>query len=129
MRFLFLIAVIISINCDNLGMYVNKVMILGHSFVRRLQNDLSNNFDIRAASDFNINSCSVRLFGNRGRTVQKIRQFDFQNVVRFGPDVIILEVGTNDLKNHRPETVGSDIDELIKQLREKTSARVIGVCN
>ena len=33
---------------------VPKALILGHSFVRRLKNDLDSGFDPRAASDFNL---------------------------------------------------------------------------
>ena len=44
------------------------------------------------------------------------------------PDVIILEIGTNDLAANRPEVVGSEIDDLVQLLLQSYSVRVIGVC-
>ena len=95
---------------------VPKVMILGHSFVRRLSCDLDQQFDDRAKRNFDLNHVNVRLFGVGGRTVKKIKDFDLGVVFRFAPDVVILEIGTNDLCNISAEVVGSEIDELVKQL-------------
>ena len=44
------------------------------------------------------------------------------------PDVIILEIGTNDLAANRPDVVGSEIDDLVQLLLQSYSVRVIGVC-
>ena len=103
-------------------------MILGHSFVRRLSSDLEQHFDDRAKSNFDLEDVKVCLFGVGRRTVNKIIQFDVPNVSRFGPDVVILEIGTNDLCNEPPETVGSQIDELVELLLNHLSVRVVGVC-
>ena len=67
-------------------------------------------------------------FGVGGRTVNKIKQCDLANVSRFAPDVVILEIGTNDLCNDPPETVRSQIDELVELLLNHFSVRVVGVC-
>ena len=107
---------------------VPKAMILGHSFVRRLRGDLEQHFDDRAKSTFDLKDVQVRLFGVGGRTVNKIKQFDLANVSRFAPDVVILEIGTNDLCNEPPETVGSQIDELVELLLNHFPVRVVGVC-
>ena len=111
-----------------MALCVPKVMILGHSFVRRLRGDLENHFDDRAKSNFDLEDVKVRLFGVCGRRVKKIKQFDVANVSRFAPDVVILEIGTNDLCNEPPETVGSQIDELVELLLNHFSVRVVGVC-
>ena len=81
---------------------VPKAMILGYSFVRRLRGDLEQHFNDRAKSTFNLKDVKVRLFGVGGRTVNKIKQYDLANVSRFAPDVVILEIGTNDLCNEPP---------------------------
>ena len=78
-----------------MALCVPKVMILGHSFVRRLSGDLENHFDDHAKSNFDLEDVKVRLFGVGGRTVEKIKHFDVANVSRFAPDVVILEIGTN----------------------------------
>ena len=112
-----------------MALCVPKVMILGHFFVRRLSGDLENHFDDRAKSNFDLEDVKVRLFGVGGRTVEKIKQFDVANVSRFTPDIVILEIGTNDLCNAPPpETVGSQIDELVELLLNHFSVRVVGVC-
>jgi len=107
---------------------VPKVMILGHSFVRRLQNDLDRNFDSRAQRDFNLEGTKVRLFGVGGRTVEKVKKLDLSSVARYTPDVVILEIGTNDLTTKPPQSVGSEIDDLANLLLSKYSIRVVCVC-
>ena len=111
-----------------MALCVPKVMILGHSFVRRLSCDLDQQFDDRAKRNFDLNHVNVRLFGVGGRTVKKIKDFDLSVVLRFAPDVVILEIGTNDLCNISAEVVGSEIDDLVKQLLSDFSVRVVGVC-
>ena len=44
------------------------------------------------------------------------------------PQVVILELGTNDLARLRPEVTGSEIEELVRLLLDTFSVRVIGVC-
>ena len=48
---------------SKMALCVPKVMILGHSFVRRLSGDSENHFDDRAKSNFNLEDVKVRLFG------------------------------------------------------------------
>jgi hypothetical protein len=57
-----------------------KVLVFGHSFVKRLHRDLHSNFDIRAALSFNIQRASVKLHGIGGRTVDKLIAFDLDKV-------------------------------------------------
>lgn len=92
-----------------------KVLILGHSFVKRLQSDLKTTFDARAVSNFE-GTATVNLFGVGGRTVEKLRRYDLHVVRRLAPDVVILEVGTNDIPDVRLEVVGSSIEELVSSL-------------
>ena len=105
------------------------VLILGHSFVRRLSSDLSSNFDARAAEHFHLlGNASIHLHGVGGRTVKTLCRYDFGAVSNIKPDIIILEIGTNDLVANRPEVVGSEIDDLVQLLLQFYSVRVIGVC-
>ena len=105
------------------------VLILGHSFVRRLSSDLSSNFDARASEHFDhVGNAVIHLHSVGGRTVEKLRLYDLGVVSARRPDIIILEIGTNDLVNDRPEVVGSDIDDLVQLLLASYSVRVIGVC-
>ena len=81
------------------------ILILGHSFVRRLKEDLQSNFDSRADESFNLSDDAiVYMHGAGGRTVKKLRKNDLGAVSSLKPSVIILEIGTNDL------VVGSEFD-------------------
>ena len=108
---------------------VPTVLILGHSFVRRMQDDLSSRFHPRTDPNFNLSDATVCFHGVGGRTVRKLRTYDLHVVRRLKPDVIILELGTNDLTNLSPEVVGSEIEELVSLLLETFSVRVICVCH
>ena len=105
-------------------------LILGHSFVRRLQRDLLNHFDPRADLSFNLEgTAAVNFHGVGGRTVSKIRDLDLPAVERMAPDVVILEIGTNDLTDKGPEVVGSAIDDLVRLLVGSYAIRVVCVCH
>lgn len=96
---------------------VPKVLILGHSFVKRLQSDLKAPFDALADSNFHLEgTATVHLFGVGSRTVEKLRRYDLHVVRHLAPDVVILEVGTNDLSDISTEVVGSSIEELVRSL-------------
>ena len=105
------------------------VLILGHSSVRRLSSDLRSNFDARAAKHFNLlGDAVIHLHGVGGRTLKKFRLFVLGVVSALKLDVIILEIGANDLVADHPEVVGSEINDLVQLLLQSSSARVIGVC-
>ena len=108
---------------------VPSILILGHSFVRRLRDDLDAHFDARAASNFHLpESGYITLLGTGGRTVEKVVKYDLQSVHKYKPDIVILELGTNDLSTHASEVVGSKIDDLVHALRHTYNVRVVGVC-
>ena len=62
-----------------------------------------------------------------GRTIKTLRRYDLGAVSALKPDVIILEIGTNDLVANRPEVVGSEIYDAVQLLQQSYSVRVIGV--
>ena len=99
---------------------VPNALILGHSFVRRLKRDLELGFDSRAASDFNLRgtcTASVHLHGVGGRTVQTLEENDLYVVRDLAPDIVVLEIGTNDLSHALPQNLGSQIEEFVRLLR------------
>ena len=109
---------------------VPSVLILGHSFVKRLKRDLRSHFDPRADGNFKLGgTASVHLHGVGGRTVAKLRSFDLHVVERIAPDVVILEIGTNDLVDLRPEVVGSEIENLVRLLLGHYKVRIVCVCH
>ena len=105
------------------------VLILGHSFVRRLKEDLQSNFDVRADKNFGLaGDAIIHMHGVGGRTVKKLRDHDLGVISSWKPHAVILEIGTNDLADLGPEVVGSEIEELTKVLLGSFSVKVIGVC-
>ena len=75
------------------------VLILGHSFIRRLHelvrlptNALREDFDIA-------NPMNLRWHGVGGRTVAKVIRYDLEIVRQFSPDIVILQLGTNDISD------------------------------
>ena len=108
---------------------IPKALILGYSFVRRLKCDLRAHFDERATPDCGLQGTAiVRMHGVGGRTVQKVIAFDLRVLRDFSPDVVLLELGTNDLASGAPEVVGSQIEELIQLLKTEYSVRLVIWC-
>ena len=71
---------------------VPKVPILGHSFVRRLINDL------RALYNFAMDgTAEVHIHRVGGRTVKKYEMYDLGFFSRLSPVILILVIGTYDL--------------------------------
>ena len=106
-----------------------KVLILGHSFVKRLKLDLDAGFDERAQRNFKLsNSVTVDLHGVGGRTVSAVKRNDLHLLASICPDILILEIGTNDLSGAKPEVIGSSIHELVLRIRAEFHVRVVGVC-
>ena len=104
------------------------VLTLGHSFVRRLSLDVRSNFDARVAEHFHLlGDASIHLHGVGGRSVKTLHRYDFGSVSALKPDVIIFEMGTNDLVANRPDVTGSEIGDLVQLLLQSYSVRVIGV--
>ena len=109
---------------------IPRVLILGHSFVRRLRTDLLARFDERAAINFNLQgTADIYLYGAGGRTVPKLRKFDLGVVSKISPSIVILEIGTNDLANTPPEVVGSEIEDLVHLLISQDLVHVVVLCH
>ncbi|KAJ7394561.1 hypothetical protein OS493_000377 [Desmophyllum pertusum] len=108
-----------------------KVMVVGHSFVHRLHSFLRRGKDSHFEQDLGLgHTCALRFFGTGGRTVPKTCLFDCETIKSFNPDVVILELGSNDLtaEDARPETVGSALADLVIHLFEVMNTSKIFVC-
>ena len=111
------------------GTDIPRVLILGHSFVRRLRSDLHARFDERAAKNFDLQgTAEIFMHGVGDRTVPKLRKMDMGVITRISPDIVILDIGTNDLALAPPEVVGSDIEELVRSLVAEYSVRAVVLC-
>ena len=105
---------------------VPSVLILGHLFVKHLKRVLRSHFDSRADGNFKLRgTVSVHLHDVGGRTVAKLRSSDLYVVERIVPDVLIVEIGTNDLVDTSPEVVGSELENLARLLLEHYKVRIV----
>ena len=59
---------------------------------------------------------TVEWHGVGGRTIAKVRQFDLGELIRFRPDIVFRQIGTNDLAQGgmSPLTVGLAIEEFVR---------------
>ena len=74
------------------------VLILGHSFICRVHDFLRRNFNTHIAKKLSLDGdLLTRWHGIGGRTVSKTREYDLGVVKEFAPNVVIMQLGTNDL--------------------------------
>mgnify|MGYP002259979902 FL=1 len=106
-----------------------RVLILGHWFIRRLRD-----FIVENARNYHLNlyltdSITVEWHGVGARTIAKVRQFDLGEVIRFGSDIVFLQIGTNDLaqRGMSPLTVGSAIEGFVRIFYDEYWVRLICV--
>ena len=60
--------------------------------------------------------------------IRTLQSPDLHVVERIAPDVLILEIGTNDLVDTSPEVVGSEIENLVRLLLGHYKVRIVCVC-
>ena len=94
------------------------VLIVAHSFIRRLQEFITRSHNNEYTTKLGISTPDFicKWHGVGGRTIAKVLKYDLSVVKEFGPDVIILLLGTNDLVNSSPLTVGSSLKHLVTLL-------------
>lgn len=103
-----------------------RVLILGHSFIRRLKDFIHRNSQL--SEDFHIPHVILKWHGIGGRTIRKVIRYDLRVVREYKPNIVILQLGTNDLTTLHATTVGSEIDELVRLLYEKYDVKLVCVC-
>ena len=73
-----------------------RVLILGHCFICRLREFLASHVSLN--TNFLITEdCKIKWHGTGGRTVSKARAFALGVVESFRPDIVILQLGSNDV--------------------------------
>ena len=105
-----------------------RVLVLGDSFIRRLRLFLS-----RDSHHFSVDlKLSHRAFikwhGVGGRTVSKTLHLDLNVIESFQPEIIIMQLGSNDLTDSDPLHVGSAIEDFVRLLHDTYGVKVVYVC-
>ena len=92
-----------------------RVLILGHSFIRRLKDFIASHPDLNA-NFFIAEACEIKWHGVGGRTIAKARAFDLPMVESFLPQIVILQLESNDLVHADPLSIASAIEDLVTLL-------------
>ena len=104
----------------------HRVLIFGPSFVRRLAAFVQKKRHMHAFTSLS-DIADIHFHGVGGRTIGKFRKFDLEVVRQIAPKIIILELGSNDLVKLAPETVGSELENLVRDLHDLHSVEVVVV--
>ena len=104
----------------------HRVLIIGHSFVHRLAAFVQKKRHLHAFITLS-DIADIHFHGVGGRTIEKFRKFDFTVVRQIAPKIIILELGSNDLVKVAPETVGSELEKLVRDLHDVYSVEFVVV--
>lgn len=108
----------------------NKVLILGHSIVRRFQQFLTSDADVRYCEDLGLRE-NHRIFyrGVGGRTISGILREDASFIEKVKPHNIILIVGGNDVRRATsPEELAANLESLVSVLHYRFGVSRIHVC-
>lgn len=94
-----------------------KILILGHSFTTRFRKHIRDNLDTLSYSlNMDPRDIMVTYSGRPGGTVQVVgdAQLEEAHIREFSPDVVILQIGSNDLcrANKSPVSVCEEIRRL-----------------
>ena len=104
-----------------------RVFILGHSFIRRLRDQITSSQDRGYNAKFAILTPEF-ICKWHGRAIAKVVKYDLSVVKDFGPDIIILQLGSNDLVDSSALTVGSHLEDLVVLLHDHYKVDLICVC-
>ena len=109
-------------------MALPRVLVLGDSFIRRLRQ-----FVLGSPQYFSVNChlthlAVIKWHGIGGCTVTKTVQHDLHVIKSFKPDIIIIQLGSNDLTSKTALHVGSSIDYFVRLLHYLYYVKVIYVC-
>ena len=104
-----------------------RILILGYSFIRRLAGFLQKTGHEHLMAKLS-SLGSISFHGVGGRTIAKVRKFDFSIIRRLRPDIIVLELGSNDLTKLPAQTVGSELETLVLYLHDEFHVKTLAVC-
>ena len=98
------------------------------SFIRRLHD-----FIERDSGQFDLTlhlteSAHIRWHGVGGRTIAKTIKFDLRILHSFRPDIVIVQLGTNDLTSTPPLQVGSAMEDFVHLLHDPYGVKFVCVC-
>lgn len=93
-----------------------RVLVLGHSFIARLNQAF---YTGEPRLDMDLDHCHIKMVGRGGATIADLHADILQNssvVRRFRPEVVILQIGGNDLSSISGREAGSRMMHLLDLL-------------
>ena len=105
-----------------------RVLILSHSFIRRLHGFIESNPGHLDLAFRLTASALISWHGVGGRTVAKTVKFDLHILHSFRPGIVIVQLGTNDLTSYSPLQVGSAIEDFVHLLHDSYGVKGVCVC-
>ena len=93
-----------------------RILILGHSFIRRLAGFLQKRGHKHLMAKLS-SLGYIRFHGVGGRTIVKVWEFDLSIIRR--PDVMVLKLGSNDFTKLPVQTVGLELETLVQYLHDE----------
>ena len=104
------------------NMAPKAVMVVGHSFIKYLVKYIRNSNDPRINSNFNldVSKLKVSTLGQSGCNIARFRRFFFPKIHRNKPDILYLELGTNDLDcvSGVADLVSSQLVDLVQDIHQ-----------
>ena len=105
-----------------------RVLILGHSFIRGLLKFIEHHIGYLDLSLQITAPADITWHGIGGRTVAKTIKFDLHVVRSTRPDIVIVQLGTNDLPFQSPLQVGSELEDFVRLLHDSYGVKFVCVC-
>ena len=106
-----------------------RVLILGHSFIHQLHKFLVAKYSSDFVKNLQLSDdLLIKWHGIEGRTIAKTSSYDLGVAESFAPDIVILQLGTNDLTTLSAVVTGSAIKDLTRLLHESYGVKFVCVC-
>ena len=94
-----------------------RVLILGHSFIHRLKSFLVSRYSFSFLRNLQLSeNLHIRWHGIGGRTVSKVVKYNLGVVGSFTPEIVIVQLGSNELTSMSAAKTGSAIEDLARLL-------------
>ena len=102
-----------------------RVLVLGDSFIRRVRLFLSRD-SYHFSVDFKrwFHRAFIKWYGVGGCTVSKTLHLDLNVIESFRPEIVILQLGSNDLTDSDPLHVGSALEDFVRLLHDTYELRL-----
>ena len=112
----------------SLSLSPTKAAIIGHSFVRRLKNYVDEDKS-KHNLGLTTNSHQVTMRGGGGLRICQLQQhFDF--IRRMRPEVVLIDIGTNDLDSRRKpvQVLARELFQVAAIIRDRYNVKQVVIC-